>query len=83
MSRAKRTPLSAQDKTRWREKVREECMQRVKQHRQGVLWRMRQVSQAPQSLLTMSSDRRGSARGACSASGSSARVHCGGYKIEL
>ncbi|CAL5222200.1 g4530 [Coccomyxa viridis] len=42
MSRSKRTPLSAQDKSKWRDKVREECLQRVKQHRQGVLWRMRQ-----------------------------------------
>ncbi|CAK0786799.1 hypothetical protein CVIRNUC_010013 [Coccomyxa viridis] len=48
MSRAKRTPLSAQDKTQWREKVREECMQRVKQHRQSVLWRMRQEGKGVQ-----------------------------------
>ena len=63
MSLAKRTPLSGQDKTRWREKVREECMQRVKQHRQSVLWRMRQVSRPPQLLLIVSSDGRGSALG--------------------
>ena len=78
MSRAKRTPLSVQDKTRWREKVREECMQRVKQHRQSVLWRMRQVSCPPHPLLIGSSDGRGSAWGACSSSGSSAGAHCGG-----
>lgn len=47
MSRARRTPLSAQDKSKWREKVREECMQRVSQHRQDVLWRMRQVATLP------------------------------------
>ena len=47
MSRARRTPLSAQDKSKWREKVREECMQRVNQHRQDVLWRMRQVATFP------------------------------------
>lgn len=56
MSRAKRTPLSAQDKTQWREKVREECMQRVKQHRQSVLWRMRQVSRPPWPPHTMPHD---------------------------
>ena len=63
MSRAKRTPLSGQDKTRWREKVREECMQRVKQHRRSVLWRMRQVSRFSQPLLVVSSDGRRSALG--------------------
>jgi len=47
MSRARRTRLSAQDKSKWREKVREECMQRVSQHRQDVLWRMRQVATLP------------------------------------
>lgn len=46
MSRAKRTPLSAPDRSRWRDTVREECLQRVKQHRQDVLWRMRQVARS-------------------------------------
>jgi hypothetical protein len=43
MSRSKRTPLTVQDRAQWREKVREECLQRAMQHRQDMLWRMRQV----------------------------------------
>ena len=39
----KRTPLTAQDKAQWRDKVREECLQRTKEHRQNMLWRLRQV----------------------------------------
>ena len=43
MSRSKRAPLTAQDRAQWRDKVREECLQRAKEHRQSMLWRMRQV----------------------------------------
>ena len=40
----RRSAKALADPVQWRSRVRSECLQRVKDQRAGLLWRLRQVS---------------------------------------
>jgi hypothetical protein len=42
----RRSAKTVSDKAQWRGRVRSECLQRVKDQRAGLLWRLRQVNLA-------------------------------------